>query len=181
MHPIDIFMRVAIAILTPISDADAEGLHRFAPQDVTVERAYDHLAAARIAAAIYNVDETMTLAIAYHESHFVDNVVAPERGGRVSCGIMTPSPTSICTSKTLLAQYLDGTRHWAVDWRHAGDVHSEHEALLGYAGGYVMIRACRLGPVLRHKTWGDDLCRTPEVFGWIRSRIQAARQLKAAS
>jgi hypothetical protein len=176
-----IILRILLAIFTPTSDADAEGLHRFAPNEVTVADAYEHVWAARVAAATYDVDVEMVLAIGYHESHFSESAVTVERGGRVSCGVMTPIPTSTCTPKTLLAQYLDGARHWAVDWRRAGDVRSEHEALLGYAGGYALIRACRLGPVLRHKTWGDDLCQTPEVFGWIRNRIHAARQPRAAS
>jgi hypothetical protein len=176
-----IILRILLAIFTPTSDADAEGLHRFAPEEVTVDRAYEHVWAARVAAAAYDVDADMTLAIGYHESHFAESAVSVESGGRVSCGVMTPFPTSTCAPKTLLAQYLDGARHWAVDWRRAGDVRSEHEALLGYAGGYALIRACRLGPVLRHKTWGDDLCRTPEVFSWMRDRIRAARQPRTAS
>ena len=94
---------------------------------------------------------------------------------------MTPYPTKTCTPKSLLAQYLDGVRHWAIDWRRAGDVRSDREALLGYAGGYFLIRGCRKGPVLRHKTHGDDLCRTADVFAHIRSRIVAARQMRATS
>ncbi len=177
-----ILLRVLLAIVTPTSDADAEGLHRFAPNEVTVENAYEHVRAARMAAAAYGVDADMVLAMGYHESRFSDGVVAREPGGRVSCGVLTPYPqTKACTKKTLLAQYLDGVRHWAVDWRGAGDVRSDREALLGYAGGYALIRACRQGPVLRHKTRGDDLCRTPEVFGWIRARIRAARQPRATS
>ena len=176
-----IFLRVLLAILTPTSDADAEGLHHFAPNEVTVDAAREHLWAARVASAVYDVDVDMTIAIAYHESRLHDGAVGPESGGRVSCGAMTPYPTERCEKKSLLAQYLDGTRHWAVDWRRAGDVRDEREVLLGFAGGYRLIRACRQGPVLRHGTWGDDLCRTPEVFAAIRARIVAARQLRAAS
>jgi hypothetical protein len=171
-----IFLRIMLAIFTPTSDADAEGLHRFAPNEVTVNRAYAHVWAARVAATTYGVDGDMVLAIGYHESHFEDGAVTAEKGGLVSCGAMTPYPTSACPRKSLLAQYLDGTRHWVIDWRRAGNVHNEHEVLLGYAGGYHLIRGCRLGPVLRHVTWGDDLCRTPEVFAWIRDRIRATRQ-----
>lgn len=176
-----IILHLLIAIFTPTSDADAEGLHRFAPNDVTVDQARNHVWAARVAAAAYSVDADMVLAISWHESRFTDNVIAKEGGGRVSCGAMTPYPTIACEPKTLLDQYLDGTRHWAIDWRHAGDVRNDHEALLGYARGYYLIRACRLGPVLRHGASGDDLCRTPEVFTWIRDRIRASRQAKAAS
>jgi hypothetical protein len=176
-----ILLRIAIALLSPPSNADAEALHRFAPNDVTVEAAYDHVWAARVAAAIYGVDPDMILAISWHESRFTDGAVGPESGSRVSCGAMTPYPTKTCTEKTLLEQYLDGTEHWAVDWKHAGDVHGDREILLGYAGGYHLIRSCRLGPVLRYKTSGDDLCRTPEVFGAIRDRIVSARKLRTAS
>jgi hypothetical protein len=176
-----VLFRVALAIVTPPTDADAAALHRFAPEEVTVDRARAHVWAARVAAATYDVDPDMILAIGYHESHFAENAVTAEAGGRVSCGAMTPYPTTSCASRSLLDQYLDGTRHWAVDWRHAGDVRSEREALLGYAGGYALIRACRRGPVLRHQTIGDDLCRTPEAFGRIRDRIRAARQQVASS
>lgn len=170
-----ILLRIVIALLSPTSDADAEALHRFAPDYVTVDQAREHVWAARVAAATYDVDADMVLAISWHESRFTDNVVSTEPGNRVSCGVMTPYPTAECSNKTLLGQYLDGARHWAVDWRHAG-VRSDREALLGYAGGYFLIRGCRQGPVLRYKTSGDDLCLTPEVFHAIRRRIVAARQ-----
>jgi hypothetical protein len=175
------FLRVLTAILTPTSDADAEALHRFSPNEVTVARAYDHVWSARVAAAIYHVDADMVLAISWHESRFTDSVVATESGGRVSCGTMTPYPTRRCVHKSLLEQYLDGTRHWVIDWGHARDVRDAREVLLGYAGGYYLIHACREGPVLRYETHGDDLCKTPEVFWWIRDRIYAARQVKVAS
>jgi hypothetical protein len=175
------FFRLLLAIFTPTSDTDAEALHRFAPNEVTIEEAREHVWAARVAAEVYGVDADMVLSLGYHESRFSDGVIAREPGGRVSCGVMTPIPTRACTKKSLLAQYLEGTRHWAIDWRDAKGVRSDREALLGYAGGYALIRKCRQGPVLRHKTSGDDLCRTPEVFGWIRSRIQSARKVRTAS
>ena len=177
----EMLIRLAIALFTPPSLDDAEALNRFAPRYVSVEAAREHIWAARVAAAVYDVDADMTIAIAYHESRFSDNVVAKEPGGRVSCGAMTPYPTKTCTSKSLVEQYLDGARHWAVDWRRAGDVRNDREALLGYAGGYYLIRSCRQGPVLRNKTSGDDLCRTPEVFAQIRGRIRAARVQQARS
>lgn len=171
-----IILRILFAIFTPISNADAEGLHRFAPDEVTVDRAYEHVWAARIAAAVYNVDPDMVLAIGYHESRFEDGAVSNESEGRVSCGTMTPYPTSACAKKTLLAQYLDGTRHLAIDWGRASGVRDAREVLLGFAGGYALIRACRHGPVLRYQISGDDLCKTPEVFAWIRMRIREARK-----
>jgi hypothetical protein len=173
--------RVVMTILTPTSDADAEALHRFSPQEVSVAQASKHVWSARVAAAVFGVDPDMVLAISWHESRFTESVVAAEPGGRVSCGTMTPFPTRSCAAKSLLEQYLDGARHWAIDWGRAGDVRSPREALLGYAGGYYLIRACRQGSVLRHETWGDDLCRTPEVFAQIRDRIIAARKIRIAS
>lgn len=180
MQTILIFLRVALAILTPTSDVDAEGLHRFAPNEVTVERAREHVWAARAAATIYDVDVDTVLAISYHESHFQEDVATAESGGRVSCGAMTPYPTSACSPRSLLSQYLDGTRHWAIDWRRARDVRDAREALLGYAGGYRLIRMCRQGPVIRRGARGDDLCRTPDVFARIRARIRAARRTTTA-
>jgi hypothetical protein len=176
-----ILLRIALAFFTPTSDADAEALQRFAPRYVTIDTAREHVWAARVAAAAYDLNADMVLAISYHESRFTTNVVAKEPGNRVSCGAMTPYPTKTCVSKPLLAQYLDGARHWAIDWRRARDVRSDREALLGYAGGHSMIRRCRQGPVLRHKTYGDDLCLTPEVFAGIKNRIVTARQRRAAS
>jgi hypothetical protein len=174
----EMLIRIALALVSPPSTEDAEALHRFAPQYVTVDTARDHLWAARISAVFYNVDADMVLAISYHESRFTDGIVAKEPGGRVSCGAMTPYPTKTCETKSLLGQYLDGTRHWAVDWKRAGDVRNEREALLGYAGGYFLIRGCRKGTVLRHKTHGDDLCATADVFNGIRARIVRERQQK---
>ena len=176
-----LLIQIALALFTPTSDADAEALHRFAPSYVTIDAARAHVWAARVAATIYSVDADMVLAISYHESRFTPNVVTKESGGRVSCGTMTPYPTKTCAEKPLLAQYLDGTRHWAIDWRRAGDVRNDREALLGYAGGYVLIRSCRRGPVLRHKTRGDDLCRTADVFAALRARIMQARQTKVST
>ena len=135
---------------------------------------------ARAAATIYDVDVDTVLAISYHESHFQEDVATAESGGRVSCGAMTPYPTSACSPRSLLSQYLDGTRHWAIDWRRARDVRDAREALLGYAGGYRLIRMCRQGPVIRRGARGDDLCRTPDVFARIRARIRAARRTTTA-
>ena len=178
----EMLIRIAIAFFTPTSIDDAEALNRFAPKYVSIEAAREHIWAARVSAAVYDVDADMVLAISYHESRFTDGVVAAESGGRVSCGAMTPYPTKTCETKPLLAQYLDGTRHWGVDWKRAGGIRNEREALLGYAGGYSLIRRCRQGAVLRHKTHGDDLCATADVFNGLRARIVRARQkLKTAS
>ena len=57
-----ILIRIALAIFTPTSDADAAALHRFAPSYVTVDAAREHVWAARVAVAAYNVDADMTIA-----------------------------------------------------------------------------------------------------------------------
>lgn len=176
-----LIFRILLALVTPTSSAEAAGLHRFAPEEVTVENAYVHVWAARVAATRYSVDMYMVLAVSYHESRFQIDVVTPAPGGRVACGVMTPYPTIRCNQKTLLEQYFDGTRHWAVDWRGARGVRNEKEALLGYAGGYLLIRHCRQGPVLRYKTHGDDLCRTPNVFNSLREHIHTALQPSRSS
>ena len=73
-----ILLRIALAIFTPTSDADAEALQRFAPSYVTIDTAREHVWSARVAAAAYGVDADMTIAIAYHESRFTHNVVSKE-------------------------------------------------------------------------------------------------------
>lgn len=160
-----------LAIFSPPDRLAAEGLHRFAPNEISIVRAYAHVWAARVAAARYNADPDMVLAISYHESRFTPDTVTPGPAGTVSCGAMTPYPTIQCPHQTLLAQYLEGTRHWTL-WNGAPAVHSAHEGLLGYAGGYALIQACRQGVVLRH---GHNLCKTPEVFEAIRTQILKAR------
>ena len=190
MQALSVILRVMIAIFTMPSDAEAEGLHRFAPEEVSVEHARDHVWCARVAAAIFygsngrirHIDKDTILALDYHESHFTDGAVGHEAGGRVSCGAMTPTPTDHCEKEPLLVQIIRGTWHLVVDWgEEAGDVRSEREAYMGYAGGYTAIRNCRVGPVLRYGDHGDDLCKTPEVFAWIRSRIQETRRPRTSS
>jgi hypothetical protein len=92
------------------SSADAQALRSTAPQDLpTIDVAREHLADARLAAVVYRVDHALVLSIAWHESRYTD-AATPEAGGRVSCGAMTPEPTSHC-SGSLLDGYLAGAKH----------------------------------------------------------------------
>lgn len=169
MQALVLVLRVVLAILTPPAPSAAKALHRFAPHEITVDQARAHVWSATIAATRYSVDTDMVLAISYHESRFTPNVVTVGPAGRVACGAMTPYPTTQCSHQPLLMQYLEGTRHWALDWRTAPDVRSEREALLGYAGGYYLIRLCRKDP-----SW--DACQTPDAFEKIRQQIISARR-----
>lgn len=158
-----------LALLTWFVPAsDAEALRRTAPQYLDHELAAEHLAAARVAGAAYRVDPDLLLAIAWRESRYATNATTAETGGRVSCGVMTPEPTARCSRQTVLDGYLAGARHLRV-W--LGATRNEHAALLGYAGGYRLIAACRRGPVLRVRGGLSlDLCVTRELarVAWIR-------------
>lgn len=102
----------------------------------------DHVAAAQVAGWLAGVRPALLLAFAWHESRFTPDYVQPEARGNVSCGVMTPEPIAPpCPRQTLVEQYLAGATHIRV-WLAAarGD---ERLALLGVAGGYHLIAACR--------------------------------------
>ncbi len=143
------------ALLMLLLGTDAEALRQTAPVDLTLPRAAVHLGAARAAASAYGLDPDLLLSIAWHESRYTDSATTPEIGGKVSCGALTPEPLPRCAPATLLEQYLAGAKHLR-GWITAahGDLHT---ALLGYAGGYALIRACQ-----RHEPRHG--CFTPEVF-----------------
>lgn len=171
---LDLALRLAIALGLGPSSADVEALRRTAPEPISEEVAAQHLLAARIASTIYGVDSDLTLSIAAHESRYDADAVTPEIGGKVSCGAMTPVPMAKCSDRGILAGYLRGAEHLA-GWMRAahGDVHA---ALLGYAGGYTLLRACAAGPVLRDRRGGQvDLCGTPDVFLWRARWIRRER------
>lgn len=159
-------------LLTPPSDVEA--IRRTHPMPAATARA--HLAAARVASATTGEDVDMLLSIAWHESRYDVSAVTREVGGRVSCGAMTPEPVRACSSSTLIDQYRAGAEHLHA-WRAA--TRTERDALLGYAGGYALLRACAKGPVIRRSGRHDDLCRVADVFtaraAWIgRERTRGA-------
>jgi len=165
--PLIVAWYVALVLASP---ADVEALRASAPTYLTTDTAREHLAAARVAAFWTRTREGLVLSVAWHESRYQSNVVSHEPGGLVSCGVMTPEPTTRCDPGALVIQYLRGAEHLRV-WLDAEPA-SEHSALLGYAGGYRLINACAQGPVLLTRKDGhqDDACLTPEVFTW-RERL----------
>jgi len=171
---VEILMLVA-SVLTAPGRADA--LRETAPRDLTRDTAAAHLAAASIAGFLTDTDPALLLAIAHHESRYVFRAVARERGKKVSCGVMTPVPThdrEACADATssMLAGYLAGARHLKT-WSDA--CHGDRRCtLIGYAGGYALIRACARGENLRG-------CRVPGVFEARAAAIERAWRPRAGT
>jgi hypothetical protein len=115
---------------------------------LTVETAAVHVAAARFADAIADVDPDLLLAIAHHETRFEPTVVGPLVRGKRACGVMQHVPvTGGCPEPSILRDYVDGALHLA-QWLRAqrGDV---DRALIGYAGGYALLELCDRGEAPR--------------------------------
>lgn len=164
--------------LTSSSDADA--LRRTSPAYLDALTAHAHLAAARVAGAVHRVDPYLLLAIAYRESRYELDAVTHERSGKLSCGQMqiTMPKGEPCPAPALLEGYLAGAAHLA-EWRRA--TRSERDALLGYAGGYGMVRACHRGRIVRERGGLEiDLCSTPEMRRAAWTRRERARPLPPA-
>lgn len=176
-------MNTLITLLTSwfMYSGDAAALQTTAPQDLTVEQAAEHMAAAQVAGVKYNVDPDLVLAIAWHESRYDNTARTAEPGGKTSCGTMTPIPKVTCSNPTLLDGYLEGTAHLR-EWLNACRG-NERCALLGYAGGYVLLRACAQGPVMKERRDGhnDDICLTPQVFQFRARWIKKSRARRATS
>lgn len=138
---------ITLWLLFQSTPAEARALQETAPTYLTPLSAAQHLGAARLAGERYRVDPALLLSMAYHESRFVVDQRTRESGGRVSCGVMTPTPQTRCDARglTLLGGYEDGAAHlrtWidvchAVDhWRHDVDDDGIRRcALWAYAGG----------------------------------------------
>lgn len=163
--------------------SEARALASWDRVDLTDAAAAANLAAARAAGTAEGVDPYLLLYIAWHESRFNPRERTPESGGRESCGVMTPFPRAHCTRRSLDAQYLVGAEHlrgWFDACRgNARRDNARHSnarcALLGYAGGYRLIYACRRGPMRRrrgHET--IDLCDTPWLFLYGADEIRRA-------
>lgn len=165
MIAIEILIAALVALATP-----ADALRETAPRYLTTESAIEHRLAAGVAAAVYELEPELLLSIAHHESRYSHTEVTREAGGTVSCGVMTPEPTrdrALCAAATSspLAGYLHGAQHlrgWLVACRGRRTC-----ALLGYAGGFYLIRACADDP--SHKA-----CGIPAEFDrrarWIRAK-----------
>jgi soluble lytic murein transglycosylase-like protein len=150
---------------------DASALRDTAPMYLTTATAARHLAAARVAGGIYDVDPDLLLSVAWHESRYVTDTITPERGGKMSCGAMTPEPirdVAACrvATSSVLAGYIAGARHMRA-WIDA--CHDNlHCALTGYAGGYYLIAECKRDP-------SPKACGTWDVFLTRAARIRDHR------
>ncbi len=148
-----------------VSPGDADALRSTAPGYLTLDAAREHLAAATVAAVASGMDVNLLLSIAHHESRYDHTEQTSEAKGRVSCGVMTPTPQARCEhGMSVLSGYLDGAVHlrgWFLSTR------TKRDALLGYGGGFAAITYCRT----RH----DGACAVPEVFDARRAMIRRAR------
>lgn len=149
---------ISIWLACQSTPAEARAFQETAPAYLTQDSAAQHLGAARIAGARYGIDPGVLLSVAYHESRFVVDQRTPESGGRVSCGVMSPTPQSRCDGAelTLLGGYFAGAAHlrtWidmcqeADQWRH--DIDDEvirRCALWSYAGGRHFRAFCEAHP-----------------------------------
>jgi len=103
---------------------------------LTIETATQHIAAARFAGILAEIDPDLILAIAYHESRFTPTAEGPLlHNGKRACGVMQHVPVKgPCPKRTLLADYYLGAKHLA-GWIRAARG-SVDRGLAGYAGGY---------------------------------------------
>ncbi len=170
-----------LAVLTwLVTPNDADALRRTAPSYLDAESAARHLAGARAAGAVYGLDPDLLLAVAWRESRYQSDEKTPESGGRVSCGVMTPTPIARCPPQSLLQGYLAGAEHMRM-WATASP--TMRIAELGYAGGYRLIRRCQDGPLIQVRgSLRRDLCKIPDVsrarVAWIkRERVTAVKAL----
>lgn len=175
-------MWTLITIITTlfVSQADVDALQRTAPSYLTEATAREQLVAARVASVVHHVDVDLLLSIAWHESRYTASARTIEPGHKTSCGVMTPVPKTVCTNPTLLDGYLEGAAHYR-NWLDTmrGD---ERLALLGYAGGFKMIRACARGPVLETRNGRDvNLCSVAAVFQYRARMIRRARETRLSS
>ncbi len=165
---IAILLEIALALASPTPGELAAGARRTAPRYLDRQAALEHATAAVIAGKVFDVPPEILLSIAFYESRYRQTAITEEPGGKVSCGVMTPEPitdrarcTAIAASSTLVG-YLQGAQHLRV-WLDASRGNLQL-ALLGYAGGFRLIRACARGPVIRQRgVLTNDLCQTPAV------------------
>lgn len=166
-------MSTIITLITWLlaSSNDAEALRKTAPSYLTSNTAGEHLAAARSAAATYGIDADLLLSTAYYESRYTANVVGPVVRGRTACGVLQPTMETACVPQTFTEGYLEGAKHYRA-WYDACRG-NERCAILGYGGGYALIKKCAGGPVNVERSGKTfDLCTLPEV------RLNRARWMK---
>ena len=136
---------------------------------LTVPIAAQHVAAARFAGTLTDLDPDLLLAIAHHESRYEPTVVGPLMRGKRACGVLQHVPiTAKCPKPSILRDYVNGAKHLA-GWIKAqrGDL---KRALIGYAGGYALLGMCDRGEAPRTCTIANyHLARA--------KRIKRAREL----
>jgi hypothetical protein len=172
---------IALWLSLQSTPAEAQALQETAPLYLTQTSASQHLGAARVVGEKYDIDPTVLLSVAYHESRFVVGLRTREIGGRVSCGVMTPIPQARCAPEelTLLGGYLAGAAHlraWidvchAVDhWRHdVNDAVIRRCALWAYAGGRGFRAFCETHP---HRPGCDAVTKFEERARLIRQSLR---------
>lgn len=158
-------LALLLAFLDPPTSGQAAALRVTAPDYLTAEAAARHLVAARAAGAAHRVPPEILLAIAWHESRYTPTTRTPEPGGRVSCGVLTPTPQAACSPRelTLVGGYDAGAVHLATWLALCGG--RARCALLAYAGGFVLVHACT--------NRDDGACSFPDIIlaraRWIRA------------
>lgn len=152
-----------VTVLLTTTDADVEALRKTAPSYLTTETAREHLVYARLAGLAYGIDPDLLLSIAWYESRYTVDVVGPEVRGKHACGVMQPIMENGCPpNPTLLGGYVEGASHLRT-WIDAsrGNLRT---AMLGYAGGYALIKACGEGPLMVERSGRQiDLCTVVDV------------------
>ena len=139
---------------------------------LTVKVAAQHVAAARFAAVLTDIDPDLLMAISHFESRYEPAVVGPLVRGKRACGVMQHVPIKgKCPTPSILRDYVNGARHLA-EWIHAqhGDI---KRALTGYAGGYLLLEKCDRDEAPR-------ACAIPRIHLARSRRIKRARDLKVA-
>ena len=166
-------LAAVFTLFTSLADVPAAEALMATAKDtrLTVGTATQHVAAARFAGVLTNIDPDLLLAIAHHESRYQPAVVGPLVRGKRACGVLQHVPIAgKCPQPSLLRDYVNGAKHLA-GWIHAqrGDL---KRALIGYAGGYHLLGMCDRGEAPRTCTIANyHLARA--------RRIQRARELKA--
>jgi soluble lytic murein transglycosylase-like protein len=168
-----------LALLSPAPE-DTEALRSTAPTYLTIETAREHLVAARVAADVYGVDADLLLSIAWFESRYTADVVGPVVKGKRACGVMQSIMKDGCPKNPTLSDgYLEGAKHLR-DWLDASR-NDLRTAILGYAGGYALIKACNKGKLMVERAGRQvDLCTVVDTRLYRMRLIQRARA-RAAS
>lgn len=155
------FILLFLTVIGAVRQPEADALRQTAKVALpSLEVAALHLGAATFVGERFSVDPAVLLAIAYRESRYTTGVVGPEVRGRRACGLMQPMMhAESCREQSVLEGYAEGAGHlrtWLDTKTCRGDLHC---ALLGYGGGYALIRGCAAGPVVvERNNKRADLC-----------------------